>query len=135
MLTKTKMLLAAALILPFVVPIRRNQAAPPLDGVLERRLVENRLGTRIDQERKFTGILHPRWNQPPAHQPEMAAAIFQDDNRNGLSRRDIIPRREIRLLEIAEYLPKCLGWRGNYKTSAHYLIKISLCSTSVNPVC
>jgi len=61
----------------------------------------------------------------------MAAAIFQNDNRNGLRWCNIIPRREIWLLDIAEYLPKCLGWGGNYKTSAHYLAKISLCSTSV----
>jgi len=40
----------------------------------------------------------------------MATAIFEDDNRNGLRRRDIIPRREIGLLDIAEDLPKCLGW-------------------------
>src|SRR5437762_642327 len=93
--------LAAAGLLPFVIAVRRNQAAPPLDGILERRLLQNRLGTCVDQERKFTGIFHPRRNQSPAHQPKMAAAIFQDDNRDWLSRRDIIPRREIGLLEIA----------------------------------
>jgi len=41
---------------------------------------------------------------------EMAAAIFQNYNRNWLSRRDIIPRREIGLLDIAKNLPKRRRW-------------------------
>ena len=45
--------LAAAGILPFVVAIRRDQGAPPLDGIFEGGLIANRLGTRVDQERKF----------------------------------------------------------------------------------
>src|SRR5512138_1778009 len=102
--------LAATQILPFVIAICRNQATPPLDGVLERRLLANRFRTRVDQERKFTGFFHPGGNQSPPHKPEMTATILKNNNRHGLRRCNIIPRREIRLLVIAKNLPQCLRW-------------------------
>ena len=127
--------LAAAQILPFVVAICRNQTASSLDRILEGGLVANRLGTRVDQQRKTTGILHPRRNQSPAHQPEVTAAIFQNDNRNWLCRCNIIPRREVWLFHIAEYLPKCRRRRGNDEATTHYLYKLSRCLMGVNPRC
>jgi hypothetical protein len=51
----------------------------------------------------------------------MPAAIFEQDHRDWLGWRNIVPRRKIRLLDIAKYLPKCRWRRGNYEASAHYL--------------
>jgi len=103
---------AAARILPFVIAVRRDQAAPPLDGVLEGGLFPDRLGARIDQQRKSTGILDPGRNQAPAHQPEMPAAILQHHHWDRLGRRNIVARRKIGLLDVAENLPKSRRRRG-----------------------
>src|SRR6187455_1837723 len=51
--------LAAAMRLPFIEPIRRKQTTASLHGVAERRLVVDRLGPRIDQEREALWILDP----------------------------------------------------------------------------
>jgi hypothetical protein len=118
--------LAAAGILPLVIAVGRNQAAAAPDRVLERRLVPDCLGAGVDQQREFAGVVDPTRHQSPAHQAEMPAAIMvENDHRNRLRRRNIMSRREIGLLGIAEQLPKRRGRRGNDETSAHCPGKIS----------
>ena len=97
--------LAATRDLPFVIAVGRNQAAAPPHRVLEGRLVVDRLGSGIDQERHLAGILDPGWDKPPTHQLETPRAIFDNHHRYRLRRRNIMPWREIRLLGIAEHLP------------------------------
>src|SRR5882724_4173704 len=92
--------------LPFVIAIRRDQAAPSLDRVLESRLFFNRFGARIDQQGKFTGVLDPGGQQAPPHQTEMPDTVFDEDDGYRLRRRNIMPWREIRLLDIAKNLPQ-----------------------------
>ncbi len=49
----------AALLLPFVEAVARDQAAPLLHGVLERGLVEQAVGARIEHQREGTRVLDP----------------------------------------------------------------------------
>src|SRR5439155_23720717 len=46
--------LAAARILPFVIAVGRNHAAPPLDRDLARRLFQNLHGALIEQKRTYS---------------------------------------------------------------------------------
>jgi hypothetical protein len=63
----------------------------------------------------------------------MPAAIFEQDHRDRLGWRNIVPWREIGLLGVAENLPKCRWRRGNYEASAHSLVQIGICSAPFNP--
>src|SRR4051794_29457092 len=112
-------LLARSARLPFVVAVGGNEAAPAPDGVFERRLFQNRFGTRVDQQAEVFGILDPGGQQTPTHQAEMPGALFLDHHSYRLCRSNIIPRREIWLLDIVEKLPQCLRGRADYKASAH----------------
>jgi len=98
-------LLAAALRLPLVIAVGRDQAAPPAYRVLEGGLLQHRLRAGVDQQCKPAGVLDPARQQSPAHQAEMARAILAPYDRNRLRRGDIVPWREIRLLDVAEQLP------------------------------
>ena len=123
---------AAAGILPFVIAVGRDQAAPPLDRVLEGGLVQHRLGTGIDQQRELAGVLDPGRHQAPAHQLEMPLAVFQNHHWNRLRRSDVIPRREIGLFGVAEYLPHRRRRGCDYEASAHSATKTSTCSGPIN---
>ncbi len=112
-------LLAAVDRLPFVIAVGRDQPAPPANRSLERGLLQHRLRAGIDQERKSLGVLDPTRQQAPAHQTKMARAILDQHDRNWLRRRDIVPGREIRLLDIAEQLPQSLGGRSYDEASTH----------------
>src|ERR1039458_4105285 len=101
--------------LPFIIAVGRDQAAPSFDRVLEGRFFQQRFGARIDQQSEFTGILDPGRQQAPAHQSKMPDAVLDNDHRYRLSRSDIIPWREIRLIEIAENLPQGRRRRGDYE--------------------
>ena len=127
--------LASAHHLPFVVTVSGDQAATALHRILERRLVLNRLRTRVDQQRNFAGILDPGWYKSPTHQPEMPRFIVDDDHGNRLRRCDIMPWRKVRLFEIAKNSPQRFGRRGNDKSSAHSSTQIGFRSAPFNPLC
>ena len=79
-----------------------DQTAAAFDGGAKAGLFRQCLRPRIDQEREFTGILDPGRPQAPAHQMKMSGPILDDNNRNGLRRRNIILWRKIWLLVIAK---------------------------------
>jgi hypothetical protein len=119
--------------LPFIIAIRRDQAAPPLHRVPEGRFFQHRLRARIDQQGKFTGVLDPGRQQAPAHQPEMPDAVLDDDHRYRLRRRNIMPWREIGLLDIAKDLPQGRRRRRDYEASAHSVVQIGIRLAPFNP--
>ena len=121
--------------LPFVIAVGRNETAATPHRVLECRLVLNRLRAGVDHQRDFTGILDPGRDQPPAHQPEVPRTSIEDHDRYRLGRGDIVPRREIWLLGIAENLSNCRRGRGNDEASAHSEAKVGGCSVPFNPHC
>src|SRR6202043_53424 len=100
---------------PLVIAVRRNQTTAPLDRILEGRLFQYGLRARIDQQRKFTGILDPGRPQTPTHQTKMPDPVLGDNPRNRLRRRNIKPWREIRLLSIAKHLAQGRRRRGGYE--------------------
>jgi hypothetical protein len=104
----------------------RDQAAAPLDRILEGRLFQQCFCARINQQRKFTGILDPGRPQAPAHQAKMPGSVLDDHYRNRLRGRDIELRWKIRLLCIAEHLPYRRRRRGDYKASAHSVAKLDI---------
>ena len=105
--------------LPFIIAVRRNQAAPPPDRVLEGGFFRCGFRARIDQQAEFPGVLDPGRQQAPAHQPEMPDTVFDDHDRYRLCRRNIMSWREIGLLEVAENLPQDRRGRGYGEASAH----------------
>ena len=82
--------LALAGSLPFIIAVRRDQAAPPSDRVLEGRFFLDGLRTGVDQQREITGVLDPGRQHAPAHQPEMPDAVVDDHHGYGLRRRNIM---------------------------------------------
>ena len=106
-------------ILPFVIAVGRDQAAPPPDRVLEGRFFRTVSERALISRREFPGVLDPGRQQAPAHQPEMPDAVFDDHDGYRLGRRNIISRRKIGLLDIAENLPQGRRGRGYDETSAH----------------
>src|SRR5260370_32344512 len=102
--------------LPFIITVGRDQAAPPLDRVLESRFFQNRLGTGIDLQRKFTGVLDPGGQQAPAHQTKMPGIVLDYDHRDWLCRRDLMPGPEIRVIDIAKNLRKSSRLPWEYGT-------------------
>src|SRR4051812_26286917 len=112
-------LLLLALALPLIKAIRRKQAAPVLHRVLEGRLVEDRLAPRIDDERERARVFHPSREKPPAHQRKLPFPFRHAHDRHRLSRRDVVARRKVRLLQVAEKLPDCLWSRGYGVAAAH----------------
>ena len=67
-------------------------------------------------------------------QPEMPQAMLQHDHRDRLRRGNIVPRREIRLLGIAEHLPQRLGRRSDDKASTHFMAQPGFSSGAFNPI-
>jgi hypothetical protein len=118
--------------MPLVIAIGRDQTAPALDRILERRLFQQGFRPRIDHQRELAGVLDPGWQQPPTHQPKMPDAVFNDDHGHRLSGRHVKPRREIRLFRIAKYLPQGLWGRSNYESSAHSEGQIGVRSAPFN---
>ncbi len=111
--------LAAALLFPFVEAVGRKQAAAAAHGGTKGRLVDDRFTARVYQQRKCARVLDPGRDQAPAHQRELPLAFGKPHNRHGLGRRDIVTRRKIRLLEIAEQPPDRLGRARDHIASAH----------------
>src|SRR6202030_2912783 len=111
---------------PFIIAVRRDQAAPPFHRVLEGRFLVDRLRPRVDQEGEFTDVLDPGRQQAPAHQPKMPDAVFDDYHWDWLGRRNIMSWREIGLLDIAKNLPQGLRRGGDYEASAHSLVQIGI---------
>src|SRR5690606_28491521 len=98
---KIRMLLIANR-MPFVVTVRRDQAAPPANGIAKRRLLAHCLGAGVDYQRECTRVLDPAGKKAPAHQTEVTRSLLRQHDRNGLRRRDVVTSREIRLFAIVE---------------------------------
>src|SRR5215203_4098498 len=75
---------------PLVESVGGKQAAPALHGVLERRLLVDRLSPCIDQQREALRILDPGRDQSPAHQGELAFAVGYPHDRHRLGRGHIV---------------------------------------------
>src|SRR5665213_785338 len=89
--------LAAAIHLPFVKAIGRDEAAPSLHRGTEGWLLKDRFAARINQQREGPRILHPGRQQAPSHQGELAFAAGQTNDGYRLRGGDIVTRREIGL--------------------------------------
>ena len=63
------------------------------------------------------GVLDPGGDQAPAHQGERAHAVGEAHDRHRLGRRDVVARRKIRLLRIAEQRTDRFR-RGGYEIAA-----------------
>src|SRR5262249_25479905 len=114
----------AAPLQPFVEAVRRDEAAPPLHGVAERRLFIHRIAARIDEQRKRARVLYPGRDEPPTHQGEVPFVLEEPYDRYGLCWRDVVTGREIRLLRIAEERPDRLRRADDQVASAHGKLRL-----------
>ena len=116
-------LLPAALAeaVPFVEPVGRHQAAPSGEGGAEGRLLGRALAADVDDQREVLGILDPAGDEAPAHQDELARALFEPDHRHRLRRRDVVARRKVRLLAIGEGLAHRFRRQGYGVAATHVL--------------
>ena len=102
-------------------------------ALLERGLVVDRLGARVDQQREVLRVLDPGRDQPPAHQGELTLALGHPHDRHRLGRRDIVARRKIGLLAIAKQRPDRLRRAGDAVASAHRIPQASYPSHRSGP--
>jgi hypothetical protein len=63
----------------------------------------------------------------------MPGAVLDDNHGYWLGRRNIMPGREIGLLDIAKNLPQGRRRRGDYEASAHSIAQIGIRSVPFNP--
>jgi hypothetical protein len=63
----------------------------------------------------------------------MPDAVLDNNHRYRLGWRDIMPWREIGLLDIAKNLPQRRRRRGNYEASTHSVVQIGIRSAPFNP--
>ena len=105
---------------PFVEAVGGDEAAAPTHGVAERGLHQHLLRAGIDQGREGFRILDEGRQQAPAHQPE-APHAFPVARHHGdrLRRCDIVARREIRRVGVAEIGAHGLRRRGQAIARAH----------------
>src|SRR5262249_15122638 len=82
-------------------------------------LVVDRFGARIDQQRERAGVLHPGRDQPPAHQRELALAVYHAHDRDRLGRCHVVARRGGWLLGVAEQPPKRFRRGSDQIASTH----------------
>src|SRR5690606_17787530 len=109
--------------LPFVEAIGRHQRAVLAEGAAEARLFGDGLGAGIDEDR-LRHFPRPGGDEAPADEEEaprarMAPFPLADDDGDGLGGRDVVARREIRLVEIAEKFTHRLRGQGYRVASAH----------------
>src|SRR5579885_714792 len=115
-------LLLLAFLAPLVEAIGGHQAAAAAECVAESRLLERRLGPRIDHLRANLEIRRPRRHQAPAQVlqgalPGRLATLAE--HRRLLGRRDVVARREVGLLDEAELALELVAGRGQEISSAH----------------
>ena len=105
---------------PLVIGIHHEQAAAAADGVAEARFFRQCLGAGVDDQWKRLHILDKTRQESPAHESEVPQPVaLQPNHRNRLRRRDIVARREIGLLDIAEEVAHRLGRQSKRVASAH----------------
>src|SRR3954451_19862305 len=82
---------------PFVKAARRDDAAPPLEGVAEHRLAGYGFRAGVERRRHFFWrFLPPAGNEAPAHRHQLALAVLiEADHIDGSGRRDIVVRLQI----------------------------------------
>ena len=104
---------------PFVEAGGRHQAAAIAHGGAERGFVQNPFGAGVDEKRELLRVLDPGRHQPPAHQREAAGAAHHAHHGDRLGRRDVVARREILAVEVAEQGFEFFRRGGQDETSAH----------------
>src|SRR5262245_3968649 len=121
--------LAPAFLFPGVKAVGGNEAAPPAHGVAEGWLVVHGLAARIDEQAEILRVLDPRRDQAPTHQRELPFSLDLANDGHRLRRRDIVARREIRLLRIAEQAPDRFR-RGNDHVASTHLRPVSTAAST-----
>src|SRR6185312_5984536 len=90
---------------PLVIAVGGNETAPLLRSAAKRRLLQKRLGPRVDERRPRFGVICPGLDQAPAQGGDAALAgrlAALPDNGHFQRRRDVVARREIRPLDETE---------------------------------
>ncbi len=96
-------LLLVADVLPFVKTGGWNNAAAVLDGMAERGLLGDALGTGVDQMAAEAQILGPTGHKTPPQQIDAVAIDVVADYGNLLGRGDVEARLQLRGLDQSEY--------------------------------
>ena len=61
--------------MPLVEAVGHDQAAPTLEGVTERGLLDHGLGARVDEPAPDAELLGPGRHQAPAHEVDLALGL------------------------------------------------------------
>src|SRR6516225_127475 len=77
---------------PFIEAVGRNQTPARSDWIAEGRCSCDRLRSCIDRPQSDARISGPRRNQAPSHQCQLAEVWSLANDRNNLSRRDVVAR-------------------------------------------
>ena len=108
---------------PRVVAVGEDEAAAAHQRGAIARLLRDRLGPCVDEQRKRLRVLDEAGQEAPADEQEAAvgaAAVGpREHDRDRLGRRDVGARREVRRLRVAEIGACGLGRQGEGVASAH----------------
>lgn len=105
--------------LPLVEAVRGDETALVFERAAEGGLFGERLAARVDEAVAQGRVLRPGWDQSPDEKIGRVPAVV-GDGEDGLRRRDVIARRELRGEGIAfERRAQVGGINGEGEASAH----------------
>ena len=104
---------------PLVEAVSRDEAAPLLEGGLERTLGGERLAARVDHLRADLRVRGPEWDQPPTERIQVSSAPIGEDRVHIVRRGHVVRGREQHLWLLRAEVGRDLirGRRGDVATT------------------